>query len=96
MPLPVRQSAPDPASKPGPKSDPKSSRRSTSLTLDRALLDEARALKVNVSRAAETGLASAVRAARAKAWQEENADAIASSNAYVETHGLPLAKYRKF
>lgn len=42
-------------------------RRSTSLTLDRALLDEARALGVNVSRAAEAGVAAAVRAARARA-----------------------------
>ena len=29
-------------------------------------------------------------------WREENAEALKSSNAYVETHGLPLAKYRQF
>ncbi len=87
---------PPSASQPSRAAPRPSLRRSTSLTLDRALLDEARALKVNISRAAETGLASAVRAARAKAWQEENADAIASYNAYVEAHGIPLAQYRKF
>jgi hypothetical protein len=27
-------------------------------------------------------------------WQEENAEAIASINEWVEKHGLPLAKYR--
>jgi post-segregation antitoxin (ccd killing protein) len=29
-------------------------------------------------------------------WQKENAAAIAASNLYVETHGLPLAKFRRF
>ena len=29
-------------------------------------------------------------------WIEENAEAIRSSNEYVEKHGLPLAKYRQF
>ena len=43
---------------------PSAIRRSTSLTLNRALLDEARELGVNVSRAAEEGVAVAIRAAR--------------------------------
>ena len=33
---------------------------------------------------------------RAQQWRKENRDAIASSNAYVEKHGLPLAQYRLF
>jgi antitoxin CcdA len=32
----------------------------------------------------------------AKRWITENAEAIRSSNDYVEKHGLPLAKYRMF
>jgi hypothetical protein len=32
----------------------------------------------------------------AAAWLEENREAIDDSNAYVEEHGLPLAKYRLF
>lgn len=71
-------------------------RRSTSLTLDQALLDEARALGVNVSRAAEAGVHEAVRAARGAAWRRENAEAIAEYNAWVEAHGVPLAEHRKF
>ncbi|HZT04557.1 MAG TPA: type II toxin-antitoxin system CcdA family antitoxin [Steroidobacteraceae bacterium] len=31
---------------------------------------------------------------KAEQWQQENAEAIRSSNEYVEKHGLPLAKYR--
>jgi antitoxin CcdA len=33
---------------------------------------------------------------RAQRWARENHAAIASSNAFVEQHGLPLAKYRTF
>ena len=29
-------------------------------------------------------------------WLAENKAALESSNAYVETHGLPLARYRTF
>ena len=73
-----------------------SARRSTSLSLDRGLLDEARSLDVNVSRAAESGIAEVVRAARARRWQRENAAAIDEYNAFIETHGVPLAEHRKF
>lgn len=34
--------------------------------------------------------------ARATQWVVQNSEAIESSNAYVETHGLPLEKVRKF
>jgi len=51
---------------------------------------------VNLSRAAEDGVRSAVAAAKAKHWKAENASAIRSSNAYVETHGLPLDRHRQF
>ena len=75
---------------------PARARRSTSLTLDRRLLDEARALGVNVSRAAEAGLTEAVQAARARRWQEENAAAIQDYNAFIDANGIPLAEFRKF
>jgi antitoxin CcdA len=71
-------------------------KKATNLTLDASLIEEARALDVNLSRAAEEGLRQAVRQARADRWREENADALASSNAWVEQHGLPLARYRAF
>jgi antitoxin CcdA len=71
-------------------------RKATNLSLDTELLCEARALGVNVSRAAEEGLRAAVRIARADAWKAENAEALASSNAWVEANGLPLAAFRQF
>ena len=71
-------------------------RKATNLTLDSQLVEEARSLKVNVSRAAEAGIADAVRLEKLRLWQEENAEAIADTNAWVDRNGLPLAKYRVF
>ena len=69
-------------------------RKPTYLTLDPSLLTEARSFGVNLSQAAEAGLRRAVAEAKAQAWQRENAAALASTNAWAETHGLPLEKYR--
>jgi len=66
------------------------------LTLDRALVDEAKALGVSISQASNQGLAVAVKKARGEAWLEENRAALQSSNEWVEANGLPLAKYRMF
>lgn len=71
-------------------------RRAKNLTLDIHLLAEAEELKINVSRAAESGLAAAIRKERERQWQEDNAEAIRSSNEWVEKNGLPLEKYRPF
>ena len=71
-------------------------RKPTNLTLDSVLLTEARSFGVNLSQAAKAGLRRAVAAAKAEAWQRENAAALTSSNAWVETQGLPLDPYRQF
>lgn len=71
-------------------------RKPTNLSLDATLLAEAKALKVNLSRAAEDGVRNAVAAARAKQWKTENAAALQSSNDYVEKHGLPLEEFSQF
>ncbi|MCC8393776.1 type II toxin-antitoxin system CcdA family antitoxin [Paraburkholderia sp. MMS20-SJTR3] len=71
-------------------------KKATNVSLAESLLAEAKELGINVSQAAEAGLAKAVSDARAEAWLVENREAIESSNAYVEKHGLPLAKYRMF
>ena len=75
---------------------PTSGRKPTNLSLDSALLKEAKALGINVSRSAEAGIAEAVKRAKQQKWLEENAAALASSNAYVESNGLPLARHRQF
>ena len=71
-------------------------RKSTNVSLDPRLVEEAKALGVNVSRACEAGLQAELKSARSKQWVEENWEAIQASNAWVAEHGLPLAKYRMF
>ena len=71
-------------------------KRAANLSVDAALLDEAKSLDLNLSATFETSLREAVRQAKAAKWLEQNKAALESSNAWVETHGLPLAKYRQF
>ncbi|MGB4911787.1 MAG: type II toxin-antitoxin system CcdA family antitoxin [Candidatus Dechloromonas phosphoritropha] len=71
-------------------------RKATNVSINEALLVEAKALKINVSKAAESGLLLALAEKRAELWLVENRAALDSSNTYVEQHGLPLAQYREF
>jgi len=77
---------------------PKRARSSvpTNVSLDAGLVREARELGINISRAAASGLEQAVAKARAERWQNENRDALHSSNAFVDSHGLPLRSLRQF
>lgn len=71
-------------------------RKATNVSLNEALLAEAKALRINISQAAEAGVARALAEKRAQLWLESNREALESSNAYVEKTGLPLARYREF
>lgn len=75
---------------------PSQARKPTNISLDPGLLTEVRALKINLSRATEEGVSRAVRQARADQWLQDSRQAIASSNLYVEDHGLPLVPFRPF
>ncbi len=79
-----------------PRPTAASRKRATNVSLDAVLLSEAKALGVNVSRACDRGLALQIAEERGKRWLKENKAALESSNAYVERHGLPLARYRQF
>ncbi len=72
------------------------SKRATNLTVDTALLDEARGLGINLSATFEASLREAVRQQKAAQWLEENRAALHSSNEWIEKNGLPLEKYRQF
>lgn len=71
-------------------------RKSTNLSVDSVLIARARDLDINISRAAEDGIARAVDQERARLWKIENRGAIDSWNRYVDEHGLPLEMYRQF
>ena len=66
------------------------------LTLDQALVDEAKALGVSISQASNEGLAAVVKTARSARWLEENREALVAWNDWVAKNGIPLAKYRMY
>jgi antitoxin CcdA len=71
-------------------------RRPTNVSLPTRMVEEAKALGINLSRACETGMQAALKAERERRWKAENADAVASYNRWVEEHGLPLEEFRQF
>ena len=71
-------------------------RRPTNISLDSAMIEDAKELGINISRACEQGLSEEIRAERNRRWKEENREAIEGWNAWVEEHGLPLERFRLF
>ena len=81
---------------PQPKPSLRTQRRPTNVSLDRVLVEEARALGINLSQACERGIIEQLAKTRTERWVDENRAALASSNAFVEAYGLPLASNRQF
>ena len=75
---------------------PKPAKKPVNLSVNPALLQEARRLGLNISHIAENGLKRAVKEARQAQWRQDNAPAIAAYNDWVEKNGLPLARHRTF
>jgi antitoxin CcdA len=75
---------------------PATTRRATNLSIDSEVLEKARELNINLSRAAEEGVRRAISREEAKHWAKENAEVVRSWNEYVAKNGLPLRKYRTF
>lgn len=73
-----------------------SGKRSTNLTLPASLIQEARALDINLSAAAADGIVRAVARAKAAQWVDRNRPAMASYDAFVEREGLLLEDLRAF
>jgi antitoxin CcdA len=73
-----------------------SRKRATNVSLREGLLEEAKALGVNVSSACETGLEAQVREARAARWLSDNRAALEAWNDHVDKQGLPLRRHRQF
>jgi antitoxin CcdA len=71
-------------------------RKAVNLSLDITVVDEAKALDLNLSQIAEEALRTRVREEKARRWQEENAEAIRLSNEELEKNGLWSDKYRLF
>lgn len=69
--------------------------RVVTLEIPEQLAREAEALGLDVLMACRTGFAETMyRTRRALEWQEQNQEAIAAYNRWIEQHGLPLERYR--
>ena len=71
-------------------------RKSVNISIESRLVEEAKQLGINVSRAAEESIAKAVSKEKSRRWLLENKEALEGWNEYVQENGLPLAKYRQF
>lgn len=71
-------------------------KRATNVTIDPHLLDQARALNINLSATFEASLRKEVCKEQAAQWLAENQHALAAYNDWVAKNGLPLEKYRQF
>lgn len=71
-----------------------SKKRAVNLFVDSELLDEAKRLRVNVSETLERRLQAIVKAEQEKRWLEENREAIASINSFIDRHGLLASRLR--
>ena len=76
--------------------DAQPSRKSLKISIDRRLIEDAKAFNIDIPRAVETGIVNAIATEKKRQWQEENKDAIDSSNDYVRRNGLPLANIACF
>ena len=75
-------------------SNPATRKKAINVSIDPEIAREAKAAGLNVSGVLERALRAELKAYREKHWKAENKAAIESMNAYVEKHGLPLAKFR--
>jgi antitoxin CcdA len=71
-------------------------RKSTNVTLPLEVLDRAKELGINLSRASERGVREEIQETEARRWADDNSDLVAAYTSMVERDGLPLANYRTF
>jgi antitoxin CcdA len=63
-------------------------KRAANLSVNAELLEQARALEINLSATLERALTEEVRARKRQQWLEENREAIAAYTAHVREHGI--------
>ncbi|MFL5252972.1 MAG: type II toxin-antitoxin system CcdA family antitoxin [Rhodopila sp.] len=79
-----------------PPQTPQGARRPTNVSLPLSLIEDARQLDINLSRACEQGILAAIKAERERRWQDQNKEAIEEYNRWVDENGLLLDEYRQF
>ncbi|WP_394003930.1 type II toxin-antitoxin system CcdA family antitoxin [Luteimonas sp. WGS1318] len=69
-------------------------KRATNVSVNQGLLEEARALEINLSATLEKALEAEVRARKRERWREENREAIEGYNAWVAENGVFSPMFR--
>ncbi|TDK18858.1 acetoacetyl-CoA synthase [Luteimonas aestuarii] len=70
-------------------------KRATNVSINQGLLEEARALEINLSATLERALEAEVRARKREQWLAENREAIDAYNDHVRGHGVFSPMFRK-
>ena len=76
--------------------DTNAPKKPANLSINSDLLNEAKALKINLSATLEAALLNELKAARRDLWLAENKEAIEACNKLAESHGLFGDKHRVF
>lgn len=71
-------------------------KKAANLSVDEALLEHARRLKLNLSQVLEAGLAEAIRRQESADWLRKNRAALEAYNEHVEKHGVFSDGLRSF
>lgn len=71
-------------------------KKATNITLSADVLNEAKALGINISQVCNQFLRELVTREQERRWQADNAEFIAAYNDGVERDGLPLDAWRTF
>ncbi len=71
-------------------------KKATNVSINQGLLEDAKALDINLSATLEQALFDAVRARKRELWLEENREAIAEYNARIARDGLAGDHVRAF
>lgn len=66
---------------------PATEKKRVNVTLSSQLVEDAKALGINVSQSAEEGLQLKVKQAKEAQWLEENREALLAHNEWVRKHG---------
>lgn len=70
-------------------------KRAANVSINQGLLEDAKALDINLSATFERALEAEVRARQRERWLAENREAIQGYNAWVAEHGVFSAMFRK-
>ena len=71
-------------------------KKAANLSVDEALLEHARRLKLNLSQVLEAGLADAISRQESAEWLRKNRAALEAYNEHVEKHGVFSDGLRSF